>query len=61
MVLLVSRVSVVERVLGQDKLLAFHRKLAPWPISLIVAHAILLTLAYAEVARAAFFTRSGRS
>jgi predicted ferric reductase len=51
MVLLVSRVSVVERVLGQDKLLGFHRKLAPWPISLIVAHAILLTLAYAEVAR----------
>jgi predicted ferric reductase len=51
MVLLVSRLPAVERVLGQDKLLAFHRKLAPWPISLIVAHALLLTIAYAEVAR----------
>jgi len=51
MVLLVSRVPLVERVLGQDGLLAWHRRLAPWPISLIVAHALLLTLAYAEAAR----------
>jgi predicted ferric reductase len=51
MVLLVSRIPAVERVLGQDKLLAFHRRLAPWPISLIVAHALLVTFAYAEVAR----------
>jgi len=51
MVLLVGRVPVVERVLGQDKLLASHRRLAPWPISLILAHAVLLTLAYAEAAR----------
>ncbi|MGA3354223.1 MAG: ferredoxin reductase family protein [Acidimicrobiales bacterium] len=51
MVLLISRVPVVERVLGQDKLLASHRRLAPWPISLILAHAVLLTFAYAEAVR----------
>jgi predicted ferric reductase len=51
MVLLVSRVPVVERVLGQDGLLRWHRRLAPWPISLIVAHVVLLTLAYAQAAR----------
>ncbi len=37
MVLLVSRIPVIERVLGQDGLLRWHRRLAPWPISLLVA------------------------
>ncbi|MGO9962389.1 MAG: ferric reductase-like transmembrane domain-containing protein [Acidimicrobiales bacterium] len=59
MVLLVSRIPVVERVLGQDKLLASHRRLAPWPISLIVAHAVLLTFAYAEAARTGVFGQIG--
>jgi predicted ferric reductase len=59
MVLLVSRIPVVERVLGQDKLLASHRRLAPWPISLIFAHAVLLTFAYAEAARSGFFGQIG--
>ncbi len=48
MVLLVSRIPHIERILGQDGLLRWHRRLSPWPISLIVAHAILLTYAYAE-------------
>ncbi len=51
MVLLVSRIPAVERVLGQDGLLAWHRRLAPWPISLIIAHAVLLTYGYAQAAR----------
>ncbi|MFZ2055945.1 MAG: ferredoxin reductase family protein [Acidimicrobiales bacterium] len=59
MVLLVSRVPVVERVLGQDKLLASHRRLAPWPISLIVAHALLLTFGYAEAARTGVWHQIG--
>lgn len=44
MVLLVSRIPFVERVLGQDGLLRWHRWLAPWPISLLTAHAILITI-----------------
>lgn len=51
MVLLVSRIPAVERVLGQDGLLRWHRKLAAWPISLLVAHTVLLTLAYSQASR----------
>ncbi len=51
MVLLVSRIPVIERVLGQDGLLRWHRRLAPWPISLLVAHAVLITVGYAQAAR----------
>jgi len=51
MVLLVSRIPFVERVLGQDGLLAWHRRVAPWTISLIVAHVVLLTIGYAQAAR----------
>jgi predicted ferric reductase len=51
MVLLVSRIPAVERVLGQDGLVRWHRRLAPWPISLLVAHAVFITVGYAEAAR----------
>jgi predicted ferric reductase len=51
MVLLVSRIPVIERVLGQDGLLRWHRRLAPWPISLIAAHALFITIGYAQAAR----------
>ena len=59
MVLLVSRIPFVERFLGQDGLLAWHRRIAPWPILLIVAHVILLTVAYAEAARTGTFHEIG--
>ncbi len=51
MVLLVSRIPAIERVLGQDGLVRWHRRLAPWPISLLVAHAVLITVGYAQAAR----------
>lgn len=59
MVLIVSRVPYVERVLGQDGLLRWHRRLAPWPISLIVAHVVLLTVGYAEAAHAGVWHEIG--
>jgi predicted ferric reductase len=52
MVLLVSRVPFVEHVLGLDGLLHWHRRLAPWPISLLIAHALFITIGYAQAARA---------
>jgi predicted ferric reductase len=52
MVLLVSRIPAIERVLGQDGLLRWHRRLAPWPISLLAAHALFITVGYAQAARA---------
>jgi predicted ferric reductase len=50
MVLLVSRIPFIESVFGQDGLLRWHRRLAPWPISLLVAHAVLITAGYAQAA-----------
>lgn len=51
MVLLVSRIPPVERVLGQDGLLRWHRRLGPWPLTLIAAHAVLTTVGFAQAAR----------
>ena len=51
MVILASRAPVIERVLGQVGAIQWHKRLAPWPIILITAHAVFLTLAYAEVAK----------
>lgn len=59
MVLLVSRIPAVERVLGQDGLLRWHRRLAPWPISLLAAHAVLITIGYAQAARAGVWHQIG--
>jgi predicted ferric reductase len=59
MVLLVSRIPFVERVAGQDGLLRLHRTLAPWPITLLAAHALFLTLGYAEAARAGVGQEAG--
>jgi predicted ferric reductase len=59
MVLLVSRVPVVERVLGQDGLLRWHRRLGPWPISLLIAHAALITAGYAQAARSGLWRQAG--
>jgi predicted ferric reductase len=59
MVLLVSRIPAIERVLGQDGLLRWHRRLAPWPLSLIAAHAVLITVGYAQAARAGAWHEAG--
>ncbi len=59
MVLLVSRIPAIERVLGQDGLLRWHRTLGPWPLSLIGLHAVLTTFGYAESAKAGFWHQLG--
>lgn len=51
MVLLVSRIPAVEKVLGQDGLVRWHRRLAPWPLSLIGLHAVFITIGYAQAAK----------
>src|SRR4051812_8079993 len=45
-VLLVARVPPLERAIGQDRLVAWHRTLGPWPLYLLLAHGILITLGY---------------
>jgi predicted ferric reductase len=59
MVLLVSRIPAIEHVLGQDGLLRWHRRLAPWPISLLVAHAVFITAGYAQAARSGLWHQAG--
>ncbi|MHB8430969.1 MAG: ferredoxin reductase family protein [Acidimicrobiales bacterium] len=59
MVLLVSRIPAVEHVLGQDGLVRWHKRLAPWPLSLIGLHAIFITIGYAQSAKAGVWHELG--
>jgi predicted ferric reductase len=59
MVVLASRVAPVERLLGLDGMLRWHRRLAPWPITLIVLHVVLTTVGYAEAATKGFGAELG--
>jgi predicted ferric reductase len=59
MVLLVSRIPFVERVLGHDGLLRWHQRLAPWPVWLLVAHAVAITVGYAQAARTGLWHQVG--
>jgi predicted ferric reductase len=50
-VVLVARLPVLERVIGQDRLVGWHRRLAPWPLLLIAAHGVLIAVGYGQAAR----------
>src|SRR6476660_2521054 len=49
-VLLVARVPPLERAIGQDRLVTWHRRLGPWPLYLLAGHAIFITVGYARQA-----------
>ena len=51
MVVLIARLPWLERSVGQDQLVRWHRRVSPWAIGLIIAHVLLITLGYAEAAR----------
>jgi predicted ferric reductase len=48
MLVLIARIPWLERAVGQDNLLRFHRRIGPWPIVVIVFHVVLITLGYAQ-------------
>jgi predicted ferric reductase len=50
LVLLIGRLPFLERVVGQGRLVRWHRLVAPWALTLILAHAVLITVGYAAVA-----------
>jgi predicted ferric reductase len=50
--LLISRIPPLERILGQDGLLRWHRRLGPWPITLLTLHAVIITVGFAQAAKA---------
>ncbi len=48
-VLLVGRLPWLERSVGQDRLVQWHRWIAPWALGLIGLHVVLITLGYAQL------------
>ena len=50
MVVLVARLPWLERSVGQDQLIRWHRRVSPWAIGLIIVHVLLITLGYAAAA-----------
>src|ERR1019366_6486640 len=51
MVVLIARLPWLERSMGQDRLVRWHRRIAPWALRLIGAHVVLITLGYAQLAK----------
>ena len=49
MVVLIARLPWLERTVGQDRLVAWHRRLGPWALWLITTHVVLITLGYARM------------
>jgi predicted ferric reductase len=43
----VARIPAVERGVGHDRLVAWHRKLGPWSLYLILAHVFFIVLSFA--------------
>ena len=46
---LVSRISWVEKSVGHDRLVIWHRKLGPWSLYLVTAHVLFVIVGYAGV------------
>jgi len=51
MVVLVARLPWLERSVGQDRLVQWHRWIAPWALVLIGLHIVLVTLGYAQLSK----------
>ncbi len=49
MVLLVIRIPALERSVGQDRLVKWHRTIGGWPIILVALHIVTITWGYAAV------------
>ncbi|MEV6173066.1 ferredoxin reductase family protein [Streptomyces sp. NPDC051954] len=59
-VLLSARIPPLERALGQDRLIVWHRRLAPWGLFLLLAHAVLITVGYARAAKTGILAEIGQ-
>ena len=49
MVFLIARIPWLERAVGQDQLVRWHRRIGGWPIVLIALHIVFVTLGYSKV------------
>jgi predicted ferric reductase len=57
-ILLVARIPWVERGVGHDRLVTWHRKLGPWSLYLIAFHILLITVGYAGQFQVSIFSES---
>ncbi|MDE3065137.1 MAG: ferredoxin reductase family protein [Acidobacteriota bacterium] len=51
MVVLIARVPWLERTLGQDRLVRWHRTIGGWPVVLIALHIVSVTMGYAAMTK----------
>jgi len=51
MLVFIARIPWLERAVGQDRLIRWHRWIGPWALWLIGAHVVLITLGYAQLAK----------
>jgi predicted ferric reductase len=59
MVLLAARIPELERVVGQDRMLRWHRRLSSAPLILLGAHMVLTTLGFAQADHLGLFHEAG--
>ena len=50
-VALSARIGPLERAIGQDRLIRWHRRLGPWGLYLLLGHVVLITVGYAGLAQ----------
>ncbi len=55
-IVLMARLPWLEHEVGQDRLTAWHRKVGPWALILIVAHVVLTTWGYASAMAVGWWT-----
>jgi predicted ferric reductase len=51
MLVLIARIPWLERTVGQDRLIKWHRKISAWPIFLILVHVGTITWGYARASK----------
>lgn len=50
LLLLIARLPVLERAIGQDRLVIAHKRIAPWATGLVALHVVLVVVGYAGFA-----------
>ncbi|MHB1251788.1 MAG: ferredoxin reductase family protein [Acidimicrobiales bacterium] len=51
MIVLIARLPWLERTVGQDRHVKWHRRIGGWPIALIAVHVVAVTLGYAQMTK----------
>lgn len=57
LVVLISRNYLLEKVLGQDQLVHWHKKVAPWSLILISVHVVLTTIGFSQYSKTNVFSQ----